>query len=86
MEEAGNSAGMEFRVKQVKDLVQDEGGKVGTKSAALGEAFLLGGSGPTDDRDQRTSRRWQCCGGQKKGGAGGSVSKWQCSRTHQSMH
>jgi hypothetical protein len=42
MEEAGNSAGMEFRVKQVKDLVHDEGGKVGTKSAALGEAFLLG--------------------------------------------
>lgn len=42
MEEAGNSAGMEFRVKQVKGLVQDEGGKVGAKSTALGEAFLSG--------------------------------------------
>lgn len=87
MEEAGNSAGMEFRVKQVKGLVQDEGGKVGAKSTALGEAFLSGEVVPPTivinvPADVGSAVRR----GQKKGGAGGSVSKWQCSGTHQSRH
>ena len=38
----GSNIGLEFRVKRVKDLVQDKGGKDGAERAASGEAFLLG--------------------------------------------